>query len=150
VVSIERTLDIGTVRSIFAGDPALYDKISDDGSPPPGEFIPLPGGLYLAAVVDEVVVGLFMFVPVNAVSLDAHFCFPVPGYATEGSVNALDWIWSNTLIERVVASIPITNRAAILIAHRAGMEDIGINKKSLLKNGELVDQLILGVSRCQE
>ena len=45
------------------------------------------------------------------------------------------------------ASIPEYNKLAIRLAGKVGMELIGINKRSFMKNGVLYDQQLFGISK---
>ena len=57
-----------------------------------------------------------------------------------------DWIFTHTPCRRIVTNIPTTNRLALHFALRAGMRLYGSNSASYLKNGELLDQICLGLS----
>jgi RimJ/RimL family protein N-acetyltransferase len=59
---------------------------------------------------------------------------------------AIAWMSENSPARRIVASIPATNPAAIALARRAGLEEYGRNRRSFLKRGRLVDQVLLGIS----
>ena len=46
-----------------------------------------------------------------------------------------------------MANIPTSNRLAIRLAVRSGFTSWGLNRASVLKGGELIDQLMLGLSK---
>jgi hypothetical protein len=45
--------------------------------------------------------------------------------------------------------VPANNRLALSFAKSCGMTEYGLNPQSFLKDGQLYDQVLLGVSKCQ-
>jgi hypothetical protein len=57
------------------------------------------------------------------------------------------WAWANIQnCRRIVGSVPVTNRLACQFAERAGFAVYGVNLKSYMKGGRLLDQILFGVS----
>jgi RimJ/RimL family protein N-acetyltransferase len=148
-VTIERSRDYSLLWQIVMQD-SIYRITSDDFSPTPSrwkiaereEFI------YLLARQAGEVLGFCAFYPVNGVTFEAHLCF-----LSRGSVNQdafaqmLAWMWKNTRATRIVGSIPDYNRSAIKFSERAGFAVYGINPQSWMKDGQLRDLILLGISR---
>lgn len=135
--------------------PRVWPYITDDGSPSIEEFQPAagPGVLYLLCLEGEELLGLWMFVQVNSVSLDVHTCL-LPGHgfrrSREAARQAAEWIWANTSCQRIQTSVPERNRIAFKFAEAAGMLEYGRNPQSISQGGRLWDQILLGMSRPKE
>jgi RimJ/RimL family protein N-acetyltransferase len=59
----------------------------------------------------------------------------------------ISWMWENSTARRLIGEIERSNTLAIRFARRAGFEIYGINRKSKLKGGLLVDQVAMGISK---
>lgn len=147
MISFARTRDLALVRRAIAS-PRVYDASSDDAAPPRQEFRPNdhPGIWFVTAADDRGLIGLFTFVPLNAVLWEIHATRVFGRGAVEALAGAVDWFTAETRARRIVASIPATNRAAIRCALRAGFREYGRNPRSFLKSGELVDLVLVGIS----
>ena len=154
VIRFEPTRDLRLVKAIMIHD-KVWPYISDDGSPAPAEFAPCdsPHVLYLLCFDGDSLLGLWMFSQVNYVTVEVHTCLlPQHGFhrSREAAKLASQWIWDNTQCQRIVTNVPKNNRIARKFAEAAGMEQFGLNPRSFMKNGELQDQILLGISRPQE
>lgn len=151
MISFERTFDMDLVRSILTNNPRSYRAMGDDACPPLSEFkvhederiwyvIPRDG---------EEVLGVFPFIPVNAVLYDVHLCIlPAAwgGRSVPAFRGALDWMFENSPARRISGAVSAENRLAIKLALRCGMEIVGGHPKAFLKNGILHDVVLLGIS----
>lgn len=151
MIRIERTTDYELIRSVMTS-PAVYPHITDDYSPAAEEYCPPVHDLlvYVAVWEDEELLGLWLFVPQNGICWEVHTCL-LPcarGHrARRAAKHVMAWIWRNTPCRRIVTNVPETNRLAYHFALNVGMEFYGCNEKSFLKDGKLVDQMCLGMSR---
>ena len=72
------------------------------------------------------------------------------GHAKE----AAKWLFENTQCEKVITYVPVDNRKAKLFAHMVGFKSEGTCTKSIRRNGELMDQWVLGLEKesflCQQ
>ena len=50
---------------------------------------------------------------------------------------------------RLTGSIPEYNRLAIRFARASGWKQFGVNEKSHMKNGQLHDQILFGISKSE-
>jgi hypothetical protein len=147
---MERTRDHELIRSILA-NPDIYPYITDDSCPTVDKFQPIVSDstLYL----HEHGTGIFLFVHDNHASVSAHVCV-YPGArgkaGISAGIDAIQWIWKNTFYQRIWSAIPAYNLRAIRYAELVGMKRFGVNEKSFMKDGILYDQILLGVSRCQQ
>lgn len=156
-LTFERTRDFDLVRKIMT-HPRVYPHITDDGCPPVEEFHPAEDrGLWYILVRNAgEPVGLWLFVPQNAVCWEVHTCLlPVAWGETgkEAAKRMAEWIWQYTTCRRIVTNVPECNRLALRFAKAAGMVEYGRNEKSFLKDGKLWGQIMLGLTKeaeCQQ
>lgn len=150
-VTYERTTDWNLIKEIVT-HPRLYTWATDDFSPPASEFEPNndPRIWYLIVWSDsDHRLGLLTFLGQSTVLWEVHCCL-LPscwGRSAEALTGAFDWIFGNTSAQRIVATIPIYNRLALKLAEAADMKLYGANPKSFMKNGELHDTLLFGISK---
>lgn len=156
----ERTFDMDLVRSIVT-TPSIWRHVTDDGGGDPAKYRPLdhPAMLYVLAWDREELLGLFIFAPENSCTMDVHTCllpaalFPpadqpdAPSRSSTAARGVIEWIWRNTSCRRIVTRVPAPNRLALRFARMAGMMEWGRNPMSWLKNGQLHDQIYLGISK---
>lgn len=151
MIHFERTKDWEAVRGIL-GHPAVFPHITDDFSEPieKWSFERREDAWFVLAKDDEETLGLWVFVPKNAICWEAHTCL-LPNArgprGAEAAKSVLAWIWENTPCLRVVGEIPIYNHMSAKFAVRAGMYKFGINSRSCIKNGRLYDQVLVGISK---
>ena len=155
MITFERSFDYDLVRSIIT-HPRLWPHLSDDFSPPAGEYRPQEHpAIWYVIVHDEHergedLLGLWMFVPLNGVCWEVHTALLPVAWGEKGHIAALmlpSWIWEHTHCRRIVTNVPGSNRLALHFAYKAGMKVFGHNEASFLKGGVLYDQVMLGISR---
>lgn len=117
----------------MCGDPNLY-FFKDDGRT-----------LWLRAGDD----GVFMLHPHNSIMYECHtMLLPVAwGRAAAIAKEAIDWMWDNTNIIRLITNVPAFNVLALRMAKKVGFVQYGVNPRSFLKNEILHDQIMLGMDR---
>lgn len=143
-------LDRDLIRATIT-HPKLYPHLSDDFSPCPQKFEPVihDSVWHVAAYDAEEYLGLWMLHPENAICWKIHTAL-LPnawGRSVAAGKALLLWVWQNTPWQRIVTDIPAYNRLAYRLASRCGFEEYGRNSRSFLKNGQLQDQILMGVSR---
>ena len=154
MITFERTTDYELVRKVMT-HPAIYPHISDDSSPPAAEYRPIEheSVWYVAAYDGAELLGIWMFVPQNAVCWEVHTCVLPSAWGDRGLLAARLlplWIWANTPCRRIISNVPATNRLAMNFAAKAGMHLFAVNEDSYLKYGQLCDQALFGLSKPQE
>lgn len=108
--------------------------------------------LYVIASLNGEDVGFFMLHKVNLITVEVHTIFHPKafGKVLSFSTQVIDWVFSNTDYEKMITHVPEDNPKAKRLAEKSGMEVEGIIKKSFRRNGQNIDQFILGVSKCQQ
>ena len=145
---IEPTCDEELIRGIVT-HPAIWPHVSDDGSQLESYSPPMDGAAWLR-VVDRETLGVYMIHQHNAVTFEIHTCLlPAAwgGKARQAGNLVLDWIFTNTQCQKLITQVPETNKLALRYAQRCGLVVEGKNRQSFLKNGELIDQIQLGITK---
>jgi RimJ/RimL family protein N-acetyltransferase len=154
LITFQRTWDLELARSVIT-HPRLFPFLSDDHSPRPQEFrAPRDERVwYVLAYEDDELLGLWMFVHYSPVLWEVHTAL-LPsawGASARAAARAMaEWLWAHTSCRRLITNVPAYNRLALRFAEAAGMRRFGVNERSLLKNGRLHDQIMLGLSRPEE
>lgn len=152
MIRFARTCDLALVRRAIADDARVYDASGDDSAAPRESWQPNEHPAIWYVVAQNVkekgsgFIGLYTLIPQNAVAWEIHATRVFGAAAADALAGIPVWMRGETGARRIVASIPATNRAAIRAARRAGFAEYGRNPRSFLKRGELIDQILLGVS----
>ena len=150
MIDLSQTKNLELVREIVT-DPAIYPFVSDDGSPKPEEW-KAPEALTYCLVKDgDEILGVWIFRKCNAVTWEVHTCLLSNARGKRGyqALKMLpEWAWNNLEgAQRIITEVVEDNQPALVFALRAGMDKFGVNKKSYLKGGKLLDAILLGISR---
>lgn len=153
-MEFERTTDYELLTSLMR-DPALYPFIADDFAPPMEEAAPVVHLelRYILARDRQGLLGFYLFTPRSPILWEFHTVMRLDGKALAAMRELLGpqgWLWRNTECRRAVTYVPAYNRVAHRFGLRAGLQEYGRNPDSYLKHGELVDQILLGISRPKE
>lgn len=147
-MKIARTHDMALVASIM-GHPAIWPHIHEDGTDEP---MPLDHEAVNWMLVHEhgSVAGVFLVHPLTSVCYQMHTCL-LPwtwgGVAQQAAQGLLSWAFTYTECQKMVTNVPAYNRAALRFARAGGMQQEGVNRASFMRNGELIDQIILGITK---
>lgn len=151
MITFERTRNYQLVGAIMR-NPRLYDAAADDFAPARENFRPREDEAiwYILAKDGESILGVFALAPQNTVCWEIHTRLLPASWGAIAAAAAravVPWIWEHTGCRRLVTVCPSYNRLAIRFAERAGMTRYGVNPASWMKGGELVDQVLLGISK---
>jgi RimJ/RimL family protein N-acetyltransferase len=159
-VMLSRTEDMELVRQIMI-HPSIYPWIVDDGGEPAANFAPPvhPAVHYVevrAMDVDDVwyTVGVYMLVPQSSRCFEIHTCILPSGYgrpAAEASQLILRYLFDGArpLADKLISRVPADNPRALAYSLRAGLKPEGVNRASFLRNGKLLDQTWVGITRTE-
>ncbi|MFL1383611.1 GNAT family N-acetyltransferase [Acinetobacter baumannii] len=124
------------IQKDICDDPTANQKIDELG---PYEWI---------GVVEDGLQGFFMLARHNSLSVEIHTCL-LPTLrgtkAFEAGRMILRHIFEKNL--KVISWIPENNRKAKLFAQMLGFHVEGINRASFLKDGKLLDQFLVGLTK---
>lgn len=135
-----------SIEDIMTVVMAVWDSISSDLMSDYEGWEPDQSKDYLIGYIEDKPIGLFVFYRNTDVSLWVHIqVLPEyrKEYAYEFGQKCIDKV--RHLAVKLCAQIPVIYPNVIQFAEKSGFEVEGINKVSHLKNGELVDQVYLGM-----
>lgn len=149
-VEAVRTYDSGIVKDVMT-TPALWATIAEDGQDEIDFEPEVREECWLLMLNDEVLVGVYNIHALNSVTLEIH-AHVLPEYRKPYSkatgYAALKWIYENASeYKKVIAQIPTIYENVKCFTCSFGFKEEGINRLSYLKNGEIVDQWFLGITR---
>ena len=93
--------------------------------------------------------GVIMVTPMNSIACQVHTA-ALPelwGKASGFVKECIEWGFTNTRYLKITTFVPSFNKLALRLARNAGFEKEGIIRKSFLKNWELCDQIIYGLTK---
>ena len=148
---IFRTRDYRAIRELIL-HPRVFPHVCDDFTSNPDTWKPVESDLvtYLLATDEKGPFGLGIFIPDTWACWKSHMAFLPRSYGNQALTSfktMLGWMWQNTSARRLVGEIARENKLAIRFARRAGFSIYGVNVKSKLRGGALVDQVCLGISK---
>lgn len=143
---LARTFDAKRITEII-NDPSISDLLCDDNTQ--NTVIDDCSGQYWIGVFDDdnVMQGAFLLIPQNSVCVDIHTCLlPIlhGNQAIQAGQMLLNIVFAS--YQKAVTSVSVNNRRASLFAARLGFKTEGVNRQSFLKNGQLLDQKVMGLT----
>ena len=124
----------------------VYKWVAEDCSPKPYEAVMHSSLIYLT---DETKAGIIRLDPLSEVCCRAHIAL-LPDMWGEGRnfvKEAMKWGVVNTRYVKVVAIIPVFNIRTIKLVENCGFKKEGLITKSFLKDWELHDQILYGITK---
>ena len=145
MITLQPLNDLDLINRVIL-DSAVNDDISDDATKH-HELQQLPHTFECLGIYqNEEVKGLFMLVPQNAVTAEIHTCLLLRGKeAFQAGQLLLDYLFSN--YQKAISYTPSTNKKALFYALRLGFKKEGVLAQSFLKNGKLLDQTLVGLTK---
>jgi RimJ/RimL family protein N-acetyltransferase len=151
MLHFEPTRDLGYVR-LVATTPRLWEHLSDDFSGPREAWQPPAHDAitYLKVTDDEQCLGFFMLVQQSPVLWEVHTALLPAAWGAcgrEAAQGLIAWVFAHSTCQRLITSVPASNRLALRFALRAGMTEFGRNPRAYQTRGQLEDLILLGLSR---
>lgn len=151
---LERTHDMTLVRRIVR-DPAIWPHIHDDGA---ADWEPVDhDAMHWMLVSDPEPVGVFLVHAQNSTTCEMHTCLLPCIWGVKAGAAAqmlAAWVFRETNWRKLNTRVPAYNRLALRFARAGGMTQEGVDRASFLRNGELIDQIMLGITKeewlCQQ
>ncbi|MFA6204464.1 MAG: DUF2824 family protein [Gallionella sp.] len=138
----EQTFDVDLVTRCVLSN---WEWLHDDGMTDPDFYFPPMDKLWVR-VGDY---GVFLLTQNNHVTFECHTALlpNARGKAVEIGKAALAWAFKHTPAKRVITAVPENNPLALRMALKSGFKIYGINPGSFSRNGELLSQTLLGISK---
>ena len=151
-VTIEaaRIYDTDLIKALITRDD-IWATVAEDGQLC-SEFEPeVNAQCWLLMTSDDQHIGLYNLHAHNAVTVEIH-AHVLPEYRAEHSrstgASALKWLYDHhPEYQKVVAQIPCIYENVKKFTCSFGFQLEGVNRLSYLKNGEIIDQWLLGMTR---
>ena len=140
-----------SANSVLVND-ELFDRIAEDGHEP-SDHKPYEKDCYLLIKNDEVVIGVWFLEPENSTTLNIH-CNILKEHRAHGKEAGkliLKWFVEDApeQYQKLNAEIPFTYPEVYHYTKKYGFKNEGVNRLSVMKKGELVDQWRLGITRTE-
>ena len=150
MISLKRA-DTAAEVEVILKDPEIFARIAEDGVIAESYEIPMNQYCYMMVMDDDRVIGVWIIHPFNSSTLDIH-CNILKEHRRHGKEAGrliLKWFKDQCPKNYVKlnAEIPMVYPEVYHFTKSFGFKDEGINRLSILKQGELVDQWRLGITR---
>ena len=152
-ITVRRLENKDDVYQVFK-DKAVFKHICDDYTKNPDDFcidsmIESEYMHFIGAYIDNQLAGVFYYHPHNHILYEVHSGV-LPQYRGKNTIlmaiKSLEWIFENTDCLKVITHVPENNAPALALSKRVGMQIEGINRASIMKNNQLLDQTVLGIT----
>lgn len=151
-MKLEPIKDMEVVKAILT-DPEMWLRIREDDNELEDFTVPDNEDLlWLGIYTDDGLAGLFFIHNLNltTIQLHAHILEPFrKQYAKEAGKLVITYFAyeMSDRINKLVSEIPVCYPDVYHFSIKNGLKDEGINSKSILKNGEFMDQHRLGITK---
>lgn len=130
----------------------IWDCVAEDGQSKEDFEPEVDAECWLIMSNESNVVGLYNLHGINGVTVQIH-AHVIPEYRKEYSKQtgkaALDYIIENTGYYKIIAVVPVLYNNVKKFCESFGFKEEGINRLSYQKNGEIIDQWLMGLTRCE-
>ena len=150
---VQRVNNARLVESVLT-EPDLWDAISEDDGGAPEDYRIDLGGMYAIALLggeEDELIGFVLGRHYTDTVVETHIAIMPKHWGTDGNVDlgkqACALLLESSGAAKLVASIPLPDKEVLRFAQRVGFQREGINKKSFRRDGELLDQYYVGLTR---
>ena len=126
--------------------PEIYAAIRDDGSPPANELFIPDGWISVVVYIDEPV-ACFVLHELNSATMVCHVQI-LPDYrylSHDIGISVIGWTKENTDARKLIAWIPFDRENVKIFAESMGFAVEGISEDSIMKDGKLQPQWLMGL-----
>ena len=130
-----------------------WETVKDDSPVEFSEYVPMldENNRWFATYDGEDLVSLFYVHRLNLITWQLHIQFRPhywgTGISTEHALACVDEIWSKVGCKKLYAIVPAYAQPVLDLAKRVGFKQEGRTKRSFQKDGEIHDQIHIGVYR---
>lgn len=139
---LERLYDVALCQE-FVHD--LWDSVSEDGVEQP--YWPDVVNEYWIGIYEDGLSGIYRIHAINGVTWQIHAFMVERTNAKESGKAILEWFYNMNIGNKLIAEIPEIYPNVYHFTKNQGFKDEGVNRASFLKNGNIVDQKRLGITR---
>lgn len=149
-MNVVRTHNKVLIRAIVS-TPDIRDRVCEDGFDFDAWEPNTDSDCWLLALEDDELVGVYLFVAKNRTTAEIH---PHVLPEKRGKLSytscrkACEWVF-NAGKQKIVAEIPVIYPEVKRFALKMGFSVEGLNRQSIQKKGELLDQWIVGLTKAE-
>lgn len=146
----ERTKDLQLIRSAAFNKKIIIDLLEDGETIKDCDFN-VEEDCFLSVTLKDKLIAIYILKPKSNTVLDIH-PMVIPEHRNHGNKSMMcvfEWIINNCArtMQKVVAEFPSKSKNIERFAIHNGFKKEGVNRLSFMKNGELLDQTIVGITR---
>ena len=150
-ISLRQAEDVEEVDLVLK-DSEIYARIAEDGINSDEYETPFDANQrYMMVMLDETVIGVWNLYPVNTSTLNIHanILKDYREHGKEAAILILNWFVNDCpkQYQKLNAEIPIIYPEVYHFTKSFGFNDEGVNRLSIVKNGKLVNQYRLGITK---
>ncbi len=151
MISLRKAEAVDEVAQILK-DPEIFDRIAEDGVTYQDFRISFDGTqCYMLIESDDMIIGVWCLYPANSSTLNIH-CNILKDYrvyAKEAGKLIVKWFAEESPSQyiKLNAEIPVIYPDVYFFTKKFGFLDEGINRQSICKNGDIIDQWRLGLTK---
>lgn len=152
-MKVSRTFDVALAYAVVTS-PDIWSTIAEDGQTP-AEYVPdVQTACWLTVYDDSKLVGLYILRRVNAITAEIH-PMVLPKYRKQYSIAAskavIGWFWEKApWCRKIIGWVPTLYPNVRKHGEAIGFQIEGTNVQSYLKDGEVHDQWLLGLTRGEQ
>lgn len=151
MITFTVTRDKKLIHAIVT-DPAMWSKIADDSVTDPNLFFVSLEPRFVWILVQDagVNMGLFLAEKRNYIMYEVHTMLLREAYGNALLIakEGLKWAFENLInCKRIITLVPSYNLLADRLCKNAGLQFIGLNRDSYMRNGVLYDTKLYGISK---
>lgn len=152
MIELREIDDIGLIESVLTDD-EMWCRISEDGqSREDFKVLDKDEYLWIGVYAEGTFIGIYFFHPLNYTTLQIHAHILRDFRADYAKLAGREIVkyFANDLPknwQKLVAEIPTIYKNVYHYTKNQGFTDEGINRKSYTKNGQIIDQYRLGMTR---
>lgn len=150
-IKLRETWDYEFITELLKDD-ELWPRISEDGIHKSAWEAPQDSVHYLLCMSEDGTAGLFVVHPLNATALEVHINILQQfrqRHAYDCGKAFVEWFVNRAPenFHKVIAQVPVIYPEVAKFTQKFGFLDEGLNRKSIMKQGELIDQHYYGLTR---
>jgi hypothetical protein len=151
MISLRQAEDVEEVDFVLK-DPEIYERIAEDNISPDEYVTPWDKTQrYMMVMLDEMIIGVWSLYPVNSSTLNIHanILKEYREHGKEAGLLILKWFINDCpkQYQKLNAEIPVIYPDVYYFTKGFGFSDEGTNRLSIMKNGIIVDQHRLGITK---
>lgn len=150
---VQRVNNARLVESVLT-EPALWEAVSEDDTGAPEDYRIDLDGMYAIALQrgeENELIGFMLGRHYTDTVVETHIAISPKYWGNDENVElgkkACMLLLEASGADKLVAAIPFPDKQVLRFAQRLGFQREGVNKKSFRRNGELLDQYYVGLTR---